>query len=509
MAAKPGFSLDQQGEVFLTSTATSSAVRGLLRAGRIRHVGGRLYTKNLDDPLDEVLHRRAWDVAAAVFPGAVIVDRTAFELRPAGPEGSVFLCSYRPRVVRLPGLVLNCRTGAGPVSGDAPFLGGGLYLSSWPRRFLDNMRPSRARSGSRRTLTAAELEVELERLLANQGEDELNRLRDDARAIAARLDREQELTDLSKLVGVLLGTRDGTLASPVGRAARSGESWDEARLALFDVLLAALNEHVPVDRPAGERISSAFSFYEAYFSNFIEGTEFTVAEAQDIVFRAKVPVDRPKDAHDVLGTFDLVSDPALRSRAPSSADELESLLRTFHRRIMAGRPEERPGHFKTVPNRAGNTQFVAPSRVRGTLRRGFERYGALRPGFSRAVFVMFLISEVHPFSDGNGRVARALASAELSAAGQQRSMIPIVYRDDYLQALRVMSHLESPRALIRTLDRAQDWAAGVDWSSLASAEADLERTNAMLTPGEADERGVILRTVVESRRLTDTMPAAG
>jgi hypothetical protein len=59
-----------------------------------------------------------------------------------------------------------------------------------------------------------------------------------------------------------------------------------------------------------------------------------------------------------------------------------------------------------------------------------------------------------------------------------------------------MSRLESPRALIRTLDRAQQWAAGVNWSSLATAAIDLERTNAMLTPVEAEERG-ILRAVDE------------
>lgn len=497
MPAKSRFSLDGQGEVFFTSTAISPAVRGLLRAGRIRHVGGRLYTKNLDEPLEDVLRRRAWDVAAGMFPGAVIVDRTAFQARPVGPEGSIFLCSQATRVVRLPGLVLNCRLGAGPVPGDTPFLGGALYLSSWPRRFLDNMRQSRARSGTRRTLSRQELEVQLERLLANQGEGELNRLRDEAAQIAVELDRDRELAELSSLIGALLGTGDARLASHLGRAAQAGESWDEARLALFDTLFAGLHEHVPVDRHAAERISPTFSFFEAYFSNFIEGTEFTIEEAQDIVFRSVVPVDRPQDAHDVLGTFDLVSDPSLRSRTPSSADDLESLLAQFHARIMAGRPEERPGHFKTKANRAGNTEFVAPTRVRGTLRRGYERYGALETGFARAVFAMFLVAEVHPFSDGNGRVARALANAELSAAGQQRLMIPIVYRDDYLQALRAMSRLSSPSALIKALTRAQEWAGGVNWSSVASAETDLKRTNALLTPAEADEQGVILRTTGE------------
>ena len=61
-----------------------------------------------------------------------------------------------------------------------------------------------------------------------------------------------------------------------------------------------------------------------------------------------------------------------------------------------------PGHYKTRANRAGRTEFVAPTLVRGTLQRGMERYLALAPGFQRAVFAMFLVSEVHPFSDGNG-----------------------------------------------------------------------------------------------------------
>jgi hypothetical protein len=494
MGATTRFSLEDQNEVFFSTAATSRAIRGLLRAGRIRHVAARIYTKNLDDPLEEVVRRRVWDVAGGMFPGAVVVDRTAFEPLPAGPEGSIFLCSDTARVVRLPGVVLNCRRGPGPASGDAPFLGGALYMSSWPRRFLENMRESRARSGVRRTLSRPEMERQLEMLLANQGEQELNRLRDEAERIAPELGSEREIERLSALIGALLGTREAPLQSPLARATRAGEGWDEARIALFDALFAALHAHVPIDRPAGERQSgSTFAFYEAYFSNFIEGTEFTVAEAREIVFEGAIPADRPKDAHDVLGTFDLVSDPALRARTPSGAEDLQALLSTSHARIMAGRPEERPGRFKSRANRAGQTEFVTPKRVIGTLRRGYDYYESLQQGFPRAVFAMFLVSEVHPFADGNGRVARALANAALSAAGQQRLIIPIVFRDDYLQALRAMSRRSDPAPLIRSLNRAQAWAGEVDWSSTASAEADLQLTNALLIPAEADERGVILR----------------
>jgi hypothetical protein len=508
MATKAGFSLADQGEVFFSSTATSRAVRALLRGGRIRQITGRLYTKNLDDPLEDVTRRRVWDIAAGFFPGAVIVDRTAFQPRPAGQEGSIFLCSDTNRITRLPGLVLNCRRGPGLALGDMPFMGEGLYVSSWPRRFLDNVVHSRARSGVRRTFSRTELEVQLERVLASRGEDDLNKLRDEAAEIAPLIGREEEAKTLSTLISALLGSSESPLVSGIGRATRAGESWDEERLALFDILFAALHEYVPVDRPASERIPPSFSFYEAYFSNFIEGTEFTVEEAQAIVFGGAIPADRPTDAHDVLGTFDLVSDPALRSRTPTAAEDLVSLVSTFHARILAGRPGERPGQFKTRRNRAGNTEFVAPSRVRGTLRRGYERYQALPRGFARAVFAMFLVAEVHPFGDGNGRVARALANAELTAARQQRLIIPIVFRDDYLQALRAMSRLEAPAPLIRVLSRVQEWAASIDWTSTASAGIDIERTHAMLTPAEAEERGVILCTTTEiaasSRRSIDT-----
>ena len=43
-------------------------------------------------------------------------------------------------------------------------------------------------------------------------------------------------------------------------------------------------------------------FFEAYFSNFIEATEFAVEEARQIVFDNVIPPTRAEDAHDVTGT---------------------------------------------------------------------------------------------------------------------------------------------------------------------------------------------------------------
>jgi len=494
------FSLENQHEVFFTSTATSRAVRRLLETGQIRQVAGRMYTKNLHDPLDEVVRRRAWDVAAGYFPGAVIVDRTAFEMRPSGEEGSIFLSGDTARVVRLPGLVLNCRRGPGPVAGDQAFMGGGLHLSSFARRFLDNMRPSRTRGGSRRTLTRAEIEKRLREMLARQGERELNELRDGAAEVARALDAQEELGQMRSLIGALLGSHDAPLSTEGAKAAAAGKDWDDRRLPLFDALMGALHAGVLTRRPEREsHTGSAFAFYEAYFSNFIEGTEFTLAEAEDIVFNGAIPPERPADAHDVMGTFDLVSDASARGRAPRDAEDLEAVIQAFHRRIMGGRPEMRPGTYKEKANRVGSTEFVTPTLVEGTLHEGWQHYATLQPGLQRAIFALFLIAEVHPFADGNGRVARALANAELTAAGQQRIMIPVVLRDDYLHALRALSRDSRSDPLVRVVDRAQQWVHEVDWSSLGAARADLERTNALLTSSEADDLGAFLRLPSDPR----------
>jgi hypothetical protein len=488
------FSIEAQPEVFFSTTPTSRAIRRLLDAGKVRHLVGRLYTKNLTDPLADVVRRRVWDVAAGYFPGAVVVDRTAFELRPAGEEGSVFLSSGTRRVVRLPGVVLNCRRGPGPARGDQPFMGGGLYLSSWPRRFIDNMRPSRARSGISRTLSATELEDQLQAVLVSQGEGELNRLRDEAHRLAREIDTKREVERLASIIGALLGTGEDRLTTARARAMRAGVGWDERRLPLFDELMAALNAHTPVNRPERpERTGEVFAFYEAYFSNFIEGTEFLIREAEEIVFAGAVPTERSQDAHDILGTYDLVSDPTARARTPTDLDTLEDIIRSAHARVLAARSEMAPGEYKTRTNRAGQTEFVAPALVRGTLQQGLDRYLALPPGFQRGVFAMFLISEAHPFADGNGRVARALSNSELSATGQQRLIVPTILRDDYLQALRAMSRHANPRPLIRVLDRVQNFCSRLDWTNLDSAEAQLRDAHAFDTPAEAEATGVRLR----------------
>jgi hypothetical protein len=369
---------------------------------------------------------------------------------------------------------------------------GPLHRSGDARVALDNLRPSRARSGVSRTLAPAELEEWLERIARNRGEPDLLRIRDEARAIAPALGAEDEQRRLDELIAALLGTGDTGLVTESGQARGRRQLFDGARIALFEQLHGELAGYVASLRPEPADPNRVFAFFEAYFSNFIEGTEFEVDEAEEIVFRGVIPEERPEDAHDVLGTFGVVTDPVLRARIPADAGDLAELLRLLNRRILEQRPGKAPGEWKTGANRAGGTSFVAPELVQGTLREAWRFYDTLSPGFPRAAFAMFVASEVHPFADGNGRVSRALLNAELSRAAECRIVIPLCFRADYLGALRAMSRQSNPLPLLRMADRAQEWASLVDWSTMRDAVAQLTKSNALVAPDDAEERGLLL-----------------
>ncbi|MFP5450726.1 MAG: Fic family protein, partial [Thermoleophilia bacterium] len=275
------------------------------------------------------------------------------------------------------------------------------------------------------------------------------------------------------------------------RAHIAGSPYDRAAVARLDLLRAELVRLAPDLRAAAP--SRELPFFEAYFSNFIEGTEFTLDDARRIIVDGWNPVDRPADAHDVRCAFTVVSDEEEMARIATDADEFIALARERHRVLMASRPDKRPGHFKQQDNRAGATEFVAHGLVDGTLREGFARLAALTDPFQRAVMAMFLIAEVHPFDDGNGRLARVFMNAELFAADRQRIVIPPIYRDDYLGALRALSRSQNPAPLHRMLAFAQDVTRRVDWSAYEEARRMLDDANAFLTPEQAEETARRLR----------------
>lgn len=488
------FSLESLPEAFVSTTNVSKPIAAAVAQGRLKRLGTRLYTKNLTDTPEAIVMRNWYYLVTAYFPDALIADRTALENKPA-TDGSVFIVSSKKRDIELPSVTFRPRKGAPALDSDLPFAGG-ARLSSTARAFLENMRPSRSRDGAvARTLSRKEIEERLDAIIRRGGEAAINKIRDDARAIATEINLEEEFKNLDELIGSLLGTKDTEVESPQASARLAGKPYDPTRVKLFDSLFTALRSSAPISRtmkaPTPQQ-NANLSFFEAYFSNFIEGTEFEIEEAVDVVFNGAIPNDRPQDAHDVLGTYRLVSDQREMQKRPKTFDEFLKILQHRHFVFMEQRPDKLPGQFKQKSNRAGSSVFVEPELVTGTLEKGFEFYTALEAPLHRAIYMMFLISEVHPFADGNGRAARIMMNAELVAGEEQKIIIPIIYRNNYLTSLKALTHSGHTGSLIRTLEFAQQYTNAINWSDFATARGMLEKTNAFVDPVEADNQGIRL-----------------
>jgi hypothetical protein len=464
-----------------------STVAGMVRRGDLVQLATGVYTTDTTRSPEEVVRRRWLDITGHLFPDATITDRSAPR---SGPVDGVLYLAHdrRDRQVDLPGLRITARRGARPQPDDVA-LPTGLHLASQARGLAENAMPSRARPGSvPRRLTREELGEWIDRICRLDGEEKLNRLRDQVRSLARPLGvTDDAVNTIDTLIGVAVGTRDAPNLRPSLHARRYLKPYDPTKTEQFDLLTAALRLSSPQAHRA--RSSNALlPFYEAYFSNYIEGTEFTLDEAVGIVYEHRIPRGRSVDAHDIVGTFRIVNDPDEMSRVPTNAQEFIDLLRSRHRVVMAGRPDKRPGEFKELANQAGGTLFVDPALVEGTLTEGYQRLVDLDTAWERSVLAMFVVSEVHPFDDGNGRIARVMMNAELQTAGQMRTIIPTVFRDDYLGALRRLSRQEDPSVLIKALRFANDWTARIDFSDLDGARDQMAATNAF----EVAEDGVRL-----------------
>lgn len=474
--------------IFSSSNPNQSRKLAQLESeGKLRRLAPRIYTTNTIDAPENIVRRNFFEILAWRFPEAVISHRSAIELRPT-EDGHFFMTStYSRRVTDLPGVTINIYKGKPALESDTAF--NGLYIASEYRYMLENLQTSRkSKEGADKTLPQTVIEERLERMILLGDEKRLNDFRDKARDVAGELDMHQEFLKLSTLISALLNTHSAdALQSESAKARAVGSPFDKKRAELFEILFEELKDHFFTerrDRNNNEASFRMFSFFESYFSNYIEGTKFEVKEAKQIVETGVTIPKRVEDSHDILGTFAVLSNRHEMQKSPRTADELLSLLKHRHSIMMSGRPDIQPGVFKQVNNQAGNTLFVEHQLVEGTLKYGFRYFQLLKEPLARAIYMMFLVSEVHPFLDGNGRIARIMMNAELVRSEQTRIIIPTVFREDYLLALRKLSRKQDPDTIIRVMEKLHHFSDNLYGQDFDELNRYLQSTHAYEDPSE-------------------------
>lgn len=474
--------------VFSTSDKNmSKEISKLVKAGKLRKIAPRIYSPNFIDNPETIVKRNIFQIIGKLYPGALLSHRTALEFKPT-QNGDIFLTYTYTKNINLPGITLRFIRGVEAIEGDNKF-SGGLYLAQLERALLENLESSRKKGENSKTLSIQEIEEKLELIIRVQGESGLNEIRDKARTVSQTLNKLDEFEKLNKIISALLSTKPSkVLSSPLAVARSLGKAYDPARLELFEHLFIALKKEVFVERMDKNMTTQSFqnfAFFESYFSNYIEGTEFEIDEAKEII-QTDTPMPlRDEDSHDILGTYKIISNRNEMNIVPENAEHLLDILASRHKTLLNARKSKKPGQFKDKNNRAGETLFVDFQLVKGTLTRGFDYYQALESGFKRAVYLMFLISEVHPFLDGNGRVSRVMMNAELVKAGQSKIIIPTVYREDYVGALRKLTRQRDPSSFIRMMNRAWEFSDTIYGENLDTIETHLTASNAFKDPENA------------------------
>lgn len=466
------------------------------KAGRLRRLSSGIYSSDLETDPAVQIRQNVVRVLAYLRPGAVISHRSAILPDFGASEGLVVVTDpalSENYIHNLPGLVVVATPGPAPLASDAHL--GGVYASSPWRAVLENLEPRRVIRAIGRSKPAdpAAIADFLARNSATQAMAD-GFLQGVALVVAAAGKWTHEQRSVKRLMQKKRAeaARQPLFLSPL---------IDHQRVVLFEGLAQQLRRGIhgnetlwgdglpnfPARPVIGDNRFLNLAFYESYFSNYIEGTEFTPEDAHDIALDERVVAGQSKEGHDIRALYTLYATPEVFLREDRSPDEFLENLKYWHARFGEHKDKGsiRPGQFKDKANRAGSTWFADPAQVEGTLRAAWEIGDALEEPFDRAVFRAVSTVSIHPFLDGNGRITRLAASNMLGRSGKIRLMIPTVFREDYILALRAFSNGD-PIPVIRMFKRAADITSSIPFAqAFVSLTAWLKARNAFASPDQA------------------------
>ena len=193
----------------------------------------------------------------------------------------------------------------------------------------------------------------------------------------------------------------------------------------------------PLPAGAAKRLHEELRLLHTYHSDAIEGNTLTLSETK-LVLEEGITIGGKTLAEHIEATnnaraFDLVEDIAGKRRAIDHVT-----IQEIHEVVTAGILED-AGRYRTHNVRITGAVKMPPdwSKVVGLmdgLIRGVAE-SRMQP-IGTAAFLHHRFVEIHPFTDGNGRVARLLANLYLIANGYPPVVIKTEDRGKYYKCLR-------------------------------------------------------------------------
>jgi Fic family protein len=226
----------------------------------------------------------------------------------------------------------------------------------------------------------------------------------------------------------------------------------------IDSQKAKLDALRPFDLGLQQKVEQTFRLWWNYHSNAIEGNKLTLGETKSLILHGLTAKGKSlKDHLDIQGhnsvlllLDDLISD--------ENRDLTENLIRELHELLLIepyfvdstspdGRPTRKKillGQYKSTPNNVLTStgeihHYTSPELVSAEMTALIDWYrtettNKLHPLLLAAEFhYRFVV--IHPFDDGNGRLARILMNMILMKFGYVPAILKIEDRSEYITAL--------------------------------------------------------------------------
>lgn len=228
----------------------------------------------------------------------------------------------------------------------------------------------------------------------------------------------------------------------------------------IDELKSEVDSFRPIPEDALNRYMQKIKLDWNYHSNSIEGNSLTKSETKSLILHGITAKGKPMRDHlEVKGHNEALK--KLENIVHKDLKITESLIKEFHKLILAEPYSEdgveiNPGEYKKLPNylysvTGERVDFEPPKEVPRLMnelinwlnnhltppKRKKNKYD-LHPLLIACSFHSQFI-KIHPFGDGNGRMARIIMNLILMQAGYVPTIIKLDDRDTYYNQLEISS----------------------------------------------------------------------
>ena len=215
------------------------------------------------------------------------------------------------------------------------------------------------------------------------------------------------------------------------------------RLQEIDDLKGKIDSFRPLRSEILRQIKDYYKIGLTYTSNALEGNTLDLAETKVVIEDGLTINGKPlKDHLETIGHAEAYN--RLFELAKQNfivEDDVKCLHKLFYSRINA----ENAGQYRKNPVivTGAEVDFPLPSELPKKMQDFIAGLPAIRENSNSveyAAMVHALFVNIHPFIDGNGRVARLLMNLALLQSGYNITVIPPVVRADYIRALQASNH---------------------------------------------------------------------